>query len=318
MRLFKPVGPHLSLTDVHAHWDNFHKQVNVHPSPWFRQYFTSKIIESHNKFRTQKLDYTDNVSKDCSDTLLSLVKQCRDFHLTITNPQLPIKDNLVLEPADSTSTQIAALYSHTTESCGLLDSLTQKLLSLDKRVADLYKRVGDLKRTSTPSGDRHPKPPPQQLDLDSSSQTGASTKQRKHPSDDKTPPWCRTPKRPTDVNEVRVFKGENYYFCPKCLTHGCWQTSHCHTEHNAQHAKEVEAAFEKRNPISYKKYLETKAARMPARSPTPPPRSASAYVANPATDLEAQRQHLAVSAANLNELHNIWMQSRTGSGGAQN
>jgi len=145
MCLFKPVGPHLSLTDVHAHWDNFHKQVKVHPSPWFRQYFTSKIIKSHNKFCTQKLDYTENVSKDHSDTLLSLVKQCHDFHLTINHLQLPIKGNLTLEPADSTHTKIAALFSHTTESCGLLDSLTQKVLSLDTKIADLYKHIGDLK-----------------------------------------------------------------------------------------------------------------------------------------------------------------------------
>jgi len=32
-----------------------------------------------------------------------------------------------------------------------------------------------------------------------------------------------------------------------------------------------------------------------------------AYVANPGTNLEAQCQNLAVSTANLNKLHHIWM-----------
>jgi len=70
--LFKPVRLHLSLTDVHVHWDNFHKQVNAHPSPWFQQYFTSKIIKRHNKFCTEKLDYAKNAPQDWSGYCLIL------------------------------------------------------------------------------------------------------------------------------------------------------------------------------------------------------------------------------------------------------
>jgi len=104
----------------------------------------------------------------------------------INHLQLPIKGNLTLEPADSTHTDIVALFSHTTKSCGLLNSLTQKVLSLDKKVADLYKCLGDLKRSVTPLGDHQPKQPPKSPSFKSFSQTGASTKQCKNHSDDKT------------------------------------------------------------------------------------------------------------------------------------
>jgi len=128
----------------------------------------------------------------------------------------------------------------------------QKVLSLDKKVADLYKHIGDLKRSATPSGDHQPKPPPQSPSFESFSQVSVSTKQCKNHSDDKTPPWLCTPKCPIDANEIHIYRGENYYFCPKCLYHGSWQTNLRNTEHNAQHAKEVKAAFEKCNPDAYK------------------------------------------------------------------
>jgi len=102
----------------------------------------------------------------------------------------------------------------------------QKVLSLDKKVADLYKWIGDLKCSVTPYGDCQPKQPPQSPSLELSSQIGASTKQCKNHSDDKTPPWVCTPKHPTNANEICIYKGKNYYFCPKCLYHGTWQTNH--------------------------------------------------------------------------------------------
>jgi len=50
----------------------------------------------------------------------------------------------------------------------------------------------------------------------------------------------------------------------------------------------------------------------------PPPQSASAQVATPAIDLESRCKNLAISAANLNTLHTIWMQSHPGNSGNQN
>jgi len=58
-------------------------------------------------------------------------------------------------------------------------------------------------------------------------------------------------------------------------------------------------------------------AQAPARPPTPPC-NASAYVANSAGNLEVKHQNLSVSTANLTKLHNIWMQSHSGSSGTQN
>jgi len=66
-----------------------------------------------------------------------------------------------------------------------------------------------------------------------------------------------------------------------------------------------------------KKYLNQKVARAPAQ-PLTPPQSASAYMTNPTTDLEAQHQNLTISIANQQKLHSIWMQSHPGSSSNQN
>jgi len=84
-------------------------------------------------------------------------------------------------------------------------------------------------------------------------------------------------KHPTDPNETCIHKGQTYYFCPKCLIHGCWQPSHCPSDHNATNAKDIEAALENYNADSYQKYLEQKVEKLCTQPPTPP-HSASAHV----------------------------------------
>jgi len=53
-------------------------------------------------------------------------------------------------------------------------------------------------------------------------------------SNDRAPPWNCIPKCPINPNDMYFFEGQTYYFCPKCLVNGSWQTSHHHTDHNAQ------------------------------------------------------------------------------------
>jgi len=92
--------------------------------------------------------------------------------------------------------------------------------------------------------------------------------------------------------------------------------SHCPSDHNAHNDKEVEAAFEQCNPDAYKKHLEQKAAWLYAQPPTP--LCLLQLMCQTLPLLEARCQNLAVSAASLHELHDIWKQSHQGSSGNQN
>jgi len=307
--LFKPVGTHLSLTNVHAHWDSFHKQANANPSPWFWQYFTTKIIKCHNKFCTEKLNYTKNASQDHSDKLLDLVKQCHVFHLTINHPQLPIKANITLEESsDSTHSETVALLSHTTESCSLLDSLMQKVLSLDNQVADVYKCIGELKCPAATSSNCQPKQPPQQSSPESTSHGSMSYNWHKCHTDDKTPPWLWIPKHPINGNETNLYKGETFYFCSKCLYSSSWQTNHHHNEHNAQCTKEVEAAFEKCKSWGLQRVSWAKSGLSTYLTTSSSP-VCFCSCDHPCPWSWSQIPTLAVSTANLHKLHEIWKQS---------
>jgi len=180
---------------------------------WMYTSETSKIIKSHNKCCTKKLDYTKNASQDHSNKLLDLVKHCHAFHLTINHPQLLIKANLNLALSRTPNLEIAALLTHTMESSSLIDSLAQKVLSLDKQVANLYKCHGELKYPATASGNQQPKPPPPEQHFHGS----ASTTPHSNASNDKTTPYQYQPKCPMDPSEMCIYKGQVYCFCPKCL-----------------------------------------------------------------------------------------------------
>jgi len=107
--------------------------------------FNNILLQGHCKFCTEKLDYTKNASQDWSNNLLDLVKQSCAFHPTINHPQLPIKANITLGLSQLPNLEIATLLAHTMGSSSLINSLIQKVFSLDKCISDLYKHLGELK-----------------------------------------------------------------------------------------------------------------------------------------------------------------------------
>jgi len=111
--LFEPLGSSISLSDLNMQWGFFFCQVLAHLSPWFCHHFMTRIVNHYITYSKLSAHVAE-----CMKALVQLAAECHDVHLTITHPQLPIKDILPLDHSPVQSSDLAALFTHVENSQG--------------------------------------------------------------------------------------------------------------------------------------------------------------------------------------------------------